>query len=499
MPFGLKNAPTTFQKLMAQDVLVGYFRDFAIAYLDDIIIYSRDLPEHLRHLHQVLERLQQHGLRLNLEKCHFASTQLDYLGHVVTKEGNQPQTGHVNAIKAAATPTTRKSIRQFLGTVNWLRDYIPDASRIMAPLTDLLQTKTTLKWSESAHAAFDALKTVASKPLVLYRPDLGKPFVLQTDASSIGAAAVLYQEEEGQRRNVSYSSLRFNKTEQRYHINEQECLAVIWAIKRYRPYLEDRPFLLPTDSPILARWLPGDKVQAYEMVSAATRVPVHRRTRARQGQPAPRRSLQKSRGQHHTSCSRRSRPLSAQVQRNNTRETPRPGVLVQEQEPLLHAIQDSQQSDPQAQNIIRRLQAGTPDPDFSFSSGFVRHKNGPHHRIAVPRTAQPLVLHRYHDDSTAGHPGIEETSRVITQRFHWPTIRADIAEYIRGCRLCNAFKRGPIHAAAPLRPHRPEATVRGTVRRPNWTPHRIPIRQPLRDRDHGYPLQMDRGPSSKGH
>ncbi|KAK9710011.1 RNase H-like domain found in reverse transcriptase [Popillia japonica] len=108
----------------------------------------------------------------------------------------------------------------------------------------------------SAHAAFNALKTVASKPLFLYRPDLGKPFVLQTDASSIGAAGVLFQKEEGQRRIVSYSSLRFNKTEQRYHIKQQECLAVIWAIKRYHPYLEDRPFLLRTDSKALS-WLDG--------------------------------------------------------------------------------------------------------------------------------------------------------------------------------------------------------------------------------------------------
>ncbi|KAK9685417.1 Integrase core domain [Popillia japonica] len=130
--------------------------------------------------------------------------------------------------------------------------------------------------------------------------------------------------------------------------------------------------------------------------------------------------------------------------------------LVQEQEPLLHAIQDAQQSDPQVQNIIRRLQSGTPDPDFSFSSGFAHHKDGPHHRISVPGTAQPLVLHQYHDDSTTGHPGIEEASRVITQRLHWPTIRADIAEYIRDCRFCNAFKRGPIQAAAPLRPHAPK-------------------------------------------
>ncbi|KAK9730862.1 RNase H-like domain found in reverse transcriptase [Popillia japonica] len=475
MPFGLKNAPTTFQKLMAQDVLdvlVGYFRDFAIAYLDDIIIYSRDLPEHLRHLHQVLERLQQHGLRLNLEKCHFASAQLDYLGHVVTKEGNQPQTGHVNAIKAVATPTTRKSLRQFLGTVNWLRDYIPDASRIMAPLTDLLQVKTTFKWTESANAAFDALKTAASKPLFLYRPDLGKPFVLQTDASSIGAAAVLYQEEEGHRRIVSYSSLRFNKTEQRYHINEQECVAVIWAIRRYRPYLEDRPFLLRTDSKALS-WLDGFRETKSKLMRWSLLLQEFQYTI--EHVPGKDNQLPDalSRNPEDDTTPPALREADRLVPRSNTttpERHPDQVFLVQEEEPLLHAIQDAQQSDPQVQNIIRRLQAGTPDQEFSFSRGFVRYKNGPHHRIAVPRTAQPLVLHRYHDDSTAGHPGIEETSRVITQRFHWPTIRTDIAEYIRGCRLCNAFKRGPIQAAAPLRPHAPKQ-----------------------------PFEMDRGPSRKEH
>lgn len=100
----------------------------------------------------------------------------------------------------------------------------------MAPLTDLLATSTPFRWSRQAGKAFEAVKSAAAQPLFLHRPDPDKPFILQTDASAIGAAAVLYQEENGQRNVVNYASLRFNPTEQRYHINEQECLAVVWGI-----------------------------------------------------------------------------------------------------------------------------------------------------------------------------------------------------------------------------------------------------------------------------
>lgn len=138
MPFGLKNAPTSFQKLMAQEVLVGYLRKFVMVYLDDIMVYFQDEESHVTHLALVFERLTQHGLRVNPEKCVIATRSLDYLGHYVTEQRNRPQDGHVEAIQATGVPKTRCQLHQFLGTINWLRDYIPRCSEIVAPLTHLL-------------------------------------------------------------------------------------------------------------------------------------------------------------------------------------------------------------------------------------------------------------------------------------------------------------------------------------------------------------------------
>lgn len=462
MPFGLKGAPTTFQKLMAQDVLVGYLREFAIAYLDDVIIYSKNLEEHERHLRLVMERLEQHGLRLNLSKCHFASTRLNYLGHVVTREGNTPQASHVAAIQAAAVPRTRKALRQFLGVVNWLRDYIPDASGIMAPLTDLLATSTPFRWTEQATQAFEDVKSAAARPLFLHRPDPAKPFILQTDASAIGAAAVLYQEENGQRNIINYASLRFNPTEQRYHINEQECLAVVWGIRKYRPYLEDRPFTLRTDSKTLT-WLN----QYRETKSKLTRWSLLLQEFSFKVEHVPGKenhlpdALSRCPGPDGTSpCLEEADRLVPAGRTPETASDPDHAYPVQEQEPLFHAMQDAQQVDPHCRRIARLLTEDNPEAaqirqTYTARGGYIRYREGGRELIEVPRAIQPEVLRQYHDDSTAGHPGIEETRRTIATRFHWPQMRAAVADYVRSCRLCNAFKRGPLQEKAPLRPHAP--------------------------------------------
>jgi hypothetical protein len=135
---------------------------------------------------------------------------------------------------------------------------VPLYATIAAPLTDLLVAKKTFRWTDAAQKAFDDLKTAIDQPLLLHRPDASREYVLQTDASGLGVAAVLYQEEEGQRKIISYASARLNDAQRRYHINEQECLAVVFAVKRYRPYLEDKPFLLRTDNKCLL-WLNGAK------------------------------------------------------------------------------------------------------------------------------------------------------------------------------------------------------------------------------------------------
>jgi hypothetical protein len=169
MPFGLKNAPATFQKLMTR-VLEGHLGKFAHVYLDDIIIFSRDHREHLVHLRLILERLQEYGLRCATEKCRFGVTELPYLGHIVGGNHNRPQPKHLEQIRSAPTPTTRKQLQSFLGLANWVRDYVPRFAELAAPITDLLNKKSRYRWTEEAQQAFEALKEAMSPAPPSTRP-----------------------------------------------------------------------------------------------------------------------------------------------------------------------------------------------------------------------------------------------------------------------------------------------------------------------------------------
>lgn len=156
---------------------------------------------------------------------------------------------HLEQLKNYSTPTSVRQLRAFLGTAGWLREFIPNFSEKAAPLTDLIVPKRKFKWTDKAQEAFVALKQEASKPLRLARPDDNLTFFLQTDSSGVGMAAVLYQEDAaGKLRIVSHLSAKFKGAELNYHVNEAECYAAIWACKRYPPYLENRRFILRTDS-----------------------------------------------------------------------------------------------------------------------------------------------------------------------------------------------------------------------------------------------------------
>ena len=154
MPFGLKNAPATFQKLMTE-VLSGELHKFAKVYLDDVIIYSPDHETHVEHLRRVLERLQVYGLRCSYKKCELAKTELDFLGHRICQDRNMPQVKHVKQISNFPVPKTKKDLQKFLGTVNWIREYIDHASELLRPLTDLLGGNKAFKWGTAQQEAFE--------------------------------------------------------------------------------------------------------------------------------------------------------------------------------------------------------------------------------------------------------------------------------------------------------------------------------------------------------
>lgn len=253
MPFGLHSAPATFQRLL-DEVIGPKLEPRAFAYLDDIIVLGNTFDDHLQNLREVFQRLRDADLRINLDKCEFCRTELKYLGHVVTSRGVKTTPDKVEAILGIPPLTNIRELRRFLGMVSWYRRFIPHFSDKTAPLTQLLQKKRKWSWGDNANEAFHVLRQQLAAAPVLTCPDFDSPFTLQTDASQDGLGAVLTQETDQGERVIAYASRTLDRAERNYSTTEKECPAVVWGIRKMRPYLEGYHFTVLTDHESL-KWL----------------------------------------------------------------------------------------------------------------------------------------------------------------------------------------------------------------------------------------------------
>ena len=247
MPFGLCNAPATFQRLM-DEVLHDDLGTFVVVYLDDLNIYSQTFNEHLQHLRQIFDRLKDAGLKLNPEKCMFASTELAFLGHIISKEGIRTDPAKIDKVRDFPQPKNLTQLRGFLGLASYYRRFIKDFYKIANPLNKLLRKNTSFNWTDTQQQAFDHLKNcLISSPILTY-PKWDCPFLLFTNASTFAFGAVLSQkDEEGNERVVAYASRSLLPTEKNYTATELECLATVWAIGKFHHFLHGSHFSLITD------------------------------------------------------------------------------------------------------------------------------------------------------------------------------------------------------------------------------------------------------------
>lgn len=254
MPFGLHGAPATFQRLV--DQMLRGAEDYAAAYIDDIVIFSRTWEEHMQHLNEVFQRIRSAGLVINARKCHIAKPEVQYLGYVIGGGGIRPQVGKVEAIAASPLPNTKRRLRSFLGLVGWYRRLIPDFSSRAAALTDMTRKSSPVKvkWTQESENAFNDLRDCLCQEPVLQCPDFTLPFVVQTDASGAGLGAVLLQGEEGNQLPVQYISRKLFPREIRYSTVEKEALAIKWALDTLKYYLIGKEFVLESDHRAL-QWI----------------------------------------------------------------------------------------------------------------------------------------------------------------------------------------------------------------------------------------------------
>lgn len=243
MPFGLKNAPATFQRLM-NEILREYINKICVVYLDDILVFSTTLEEHLISLEKIFRKLTEHNLKIQADKCSFMKKETSFLGHILTNEGIKPNNTNVENIKRVDIPKTEKQLKSFLGMTGFYRKFIKDYAKVAHPLIKYLKKDSKINIKDPQYIeSFEQLKLlICSHPILKY-PIYDKEFTITTDASDYAIGAVLSQEGHP----ICYVSRTLNNHERKYSVTDKEFLAIVYSVNYFRPYVYGRKFKIITD------------------------------------------------------------------------------------------------------------------------------------------------------------------------------------------------------------------------------------------------------------
>ena len=430
MPFGLKTAPSIFQRFANQ--LLGEARGvFADAYLDDIIIYSCSWDDHLQHIRYVLERLREAKITLNVGKCEFGKTSIKYLGFVITTNGVEVDRDKTSPIDEYPVPKTAREVKRFLGLAGWYRHFIKDFSNIVAPLNKLLSRSAKFKWEEVHSRAFQNLKAAISSTTALAFPDFNKSFTLRTDSSDVGLGAVLSQTGlDNNEQPIAFASRLLTKTEQSYHATEKECLAIVWALKKFEPYLDGQQFLLETDNRALT-WLHSMKDASSKFMRWAMKI--------QDFQP----TIRHRPGKLNVVADALSRAPVGDAEEEEIKEVmdPPTNVLLTMASSLstcitLEQLKQEQSVDAETQALISNL-----PNSFIVENNLLYRVNKFGSKLPfIPISLRASILSYFHDSPHSGHFGFRKTLKRLTSRVFWFQLHSDTLSHIKTCKVCQACK-----------------------------------------------------------
>uniref|UniRef100_A0ABD2WYB9 RNA-directed DNA polymerase n=1 Tax=Trichogramma kaykai TaxID=54128 RepID=A0ABD2WYB9_9HYME len=421
MAFGLAGAPATFQTLMDK-IISPKLEPHAFAYLDDIIIATETFEQHKEVLKEVLSRLTQAGLTINKEKSHFCCREVRYLGVLVDRDGYRPDPTKIEPIVSFPTPRTLKQLRSFLGAASWYRKFIEKFATIAEPLVKLTRKNIKFTWTEEQEKAFSRMKAMIASVPMLARPISGNDvFVVQTDASSTGLGAVLTQRINNEEKVLEFASRTMSPAERNYSVTERECLAVIWAIRKFRPYIEGYKFKVITDHQSL-KWLqklqnPIGRLARWSLELQEYDITVEYRPRALNHVP--------------DALSRMHEQPQDEIAA--TQEKP------QNNDPwydrMYTAVQQQANAYPDWKIVGKKLYRYKPSRDDDEQMG-----EGEAWKLVLPKEKRAEALYEGHDELTSGHLGSRKTYRRIATLYFWPNMQKDVNEYVKNCLICQQCK-----------------------------------------------------------
>ena len=497
LPQGLTNGPPTFQRIVNQILGPNRWKHM-LAYIDDIIIYSKNFSEHLQHIEEVCSLLQDANFKLNMDKCEVAKEEILFLGHVVKQGTIRPDPENIRGLAETREPTTAEEAFRFVKAAEYYRKFIPRFSTIAAPLhsysptalqQQLNNNRSRFKLSEEARITFHELKRILTTDRILDLPDDSLPFKLQTDASTEGIGAVLLQVTQNGDRPLAYMSKKLTKTQTKWPTIEQECYAIIQAIEKWDKYLRGQEFTIETDhEPLLSftnkeqvnkkceRWrlrlaeyrfkmkhIQGKK---NNMADYLSRSPVDAaeedldekiqyESKATQTDLAPEISTRKTTSHPVTAAVTRAQAKVQQQKNelipqgkgvNNPSPTAQPsgeeksdGVLFD-----MDDLKKLQEDDQTVRTVKENIKQ---EERYEIKDGILFRKQQPPLKSVPYVPAGQLranILKMYHDTPGNGaHFGRDKTTRKIQERYYWPTMIADIRNYVSSCLPCaqNNYRR----------------------------------------------------------
>ena len=469
MPFGLCNAPSIFQELMAH--VLAECTDFATAYLDDILVFSSTFEEHLAHLNVIFEKLRKHKLKLKLKKCGFLKTETNYLGFIINKNGIKPDQKKVEAIRSLPVPTCVREVRSFVGMCSYYRRFIPNFSQIAEPIIDLTRKYAHFKWTDTHQRAFEFIKdSLTTVPLLVY-PNCNKPYTLYTDSSDTCIGACLTQMCDNDEKPIYYLSHKLSKSQCKWSTVEKEAYAIHFALQKLDYYLHNAQFVIKTDH----------KALKYLLESPMTNKKLCMWSLSMSGYNC---TIEYIEGSKNTCADLLSRHpdnvTTGHLLDSGFLENDNDDVVLDVNDNLYEVnVLDSSQFEPRSyascdlperDNLdksdlsdFKKLDLDMKieqikDDDISEirsmildnkeSKDIQRHylivddlvyylsnsDDDPCLRLYVPKHLRTMVVKQYHEYN--GHMGVQKTFNSIKRKYYWPNLFKELNQYVSMCTIC---------------------------------------------------------------
>ena len=405
MPFGLTNAPSTFIRLM-NHVLRAFIGKFVVVYFDDILIYSKNLDDHLTHLKFVLDVLRKERLFANLKKCTFCTDKLVFLGFVVSAQGIQVDEEKVRAIQDWPSPPSVSKVRSFHGLASFYRRFVKDFSSIAAPITEVIKKDVGFKWGEEQEKAFQLIKEKLTHAPLLALPNFAKTFEVECDASGLGIGAVLMQEG----RPIAYFSEKLSGAALKYLTYDKELYALVQALETWQHYLWPKEFVIHTDHESLkhlkgqhklnkrhARWM--EFVETFPYV------------------------IRYKQGKENIVADALSRRY----------------VLISTLDAKLLGFEHIKELYPLDQDFSEEYASceKAAHDKFFRHEGFLFREN----KLCIPNCSiRDLSVRESHGGGLMGHFGVAKTLGVLQEHFYWPHMKRDVERICGRCITCRQAK-----------------------------------------------------------